>query len=682
MSSHSLCRFSLTLLLAGALAMGGGAPAMAQTQTAGEAVVRVDPKRDLGPVNRQVLGNNALGYQHSEAAYSAQGAGLWDPGLRRPVPAMVALVRQAGVSNLRWPGGSEVHEFNWKLTVGPLETRPTQPYGLAEFLQVAHEIGAEPVITLADYWGDEKDAADLVEYLNAPVGSNPNGGIDWAMVRARQGHPDPYGVRWFEYGNETYTGSHAPGVAGTGIAMSAGEYVRRYRAIASAMRAIDPNVRLGAVLTSETSMPISAWSDTVIRGTGDIADFFIYHVYLPRLSDMKSDLPAGDLFQLIYASSEGLSTFLDRLRAEIARLTGRTVPLGISEYNVGLVPDQPRPYRLSLGSAVLVADMIMSFMNPGSGVGFADYWQMTNEHWGMLSGYQPPYLKRPAYYVFSMFNDHLGDRLVQADVSSGEYQTKGGFGVRPTGRPATRFAWGKVEPVQGSWKLAFNLWADADVNDAGTLGVDLPAHSEMNYHHARIHLPTTPGVGFRVTAEVRTAGLTRTGAQLEVIDDRGWEKTKSSSLSPLVRSDAWTPVAVDYVSLPDAKGIEIVARRLGSKAEGGRMEFRNVKVQRFMPDRLAGVPYLTAMTTMNKGTVSIFMVNRNSRVPMKVRIDGIPAGADRAWTLSGPAVDSDNEKNPEEVVPATLSVRRQSGSLVVTLPAHSFSVISTELSQR
>ena len=36
------------------------------------------------------------------------------------------------------------------------------------------------------------DAADLVEYCNAPNnGSNPNGGTDWAAVRAQNGHPQP-----------------------------------------------------------------------------------------------------------------------------------------------------------------------------------------------------------------------------------------------------------------------------------------------------------------------------------------------------------------------------------------------------------------------------------------------------------------------------------------------------------
>ena len=50
--------------------------------------------------------------------------------------------------------------------------------------------------------GNAQDAADLIEYLNAQVGTNPNGGIDWAKVRADNGHPQPYNVRYFEIGNE------------------------------------------------------------------------------------------------------------------------------------------------------------------------------------------------------------------------------------------------------------------------------------------------------------------------------------------------------------------------------------------------------------------------------------------------------------------------------------------------
>jgi alpha-N-arabinofuranosidase len=53
--------------------------------------------------------------------------------------------------------------------------------------------------------GNAKDAADLVEYLNSPNdGSNPNDGTDWAAVRAANGHPEPYNIKYFEIGNEMF----------------------------------------------------------------------------------------------------------------------------------------------------------------------------------------------------------------------------------------------------------------------------------------------------------------------------------------------------------------------------------------------------------------------------------------------------------------------------------------------
>jgi len=649
----------------------------------GEAVVTVDAGLGVGQVNRMSLGNNVLGYFQTDYRYSAQGAGIWDPVGKRPVPEMLALVRGAGPGSLRWPGGCGAHLFNWKLSVGPVEARPKQAFGLAEFLQVAEKAGAVPVITLADYWGDEGDFADLVEYLNSPVGANPNGGIDWAVVRAKQGHATPYNVRWFEFGNETEHGAHGLNEPQTGFRWQPEEYAKRFRATRAAMKRIDPDVQVGAVLgVTETAFPLTRWSEVVMKETGDVADFFIYHAYLPRYSANDGVPDARTLYEIAFASSEQFGVFLERLGDEVKRVTGRTIPLAVTEFNGSYVQEKPKPYRYSLGTAVQVADTVMLFQQPRYSIAFANYWQMSNEYWGMLKGYQPPYLKRPAFHVFSLFNQHLGDRLVSVDVKSGSYQTKGGFGVRPTGQSAARFEWGKVEKLSQHWKLGFTLGARAEVGDSGALSVELPENAELNYHHARVRLPAGPGMGFRVMAEVRTFGLNKTGAQLEIIDDRGWRATKSSSSSPLVRSEAWTPVSVDYVTLPDAKGIEISARRLGGKAEGGRMEFRNLKVQRFVPDRLAGVPYLSAMATKGDGKVAVFLVNRNVDASLNVKINGLPLGVDTATTLSGPTVDSDNESSPEEVVPVPLRVERRNGSLELTLPPHSFSVVSTTVSRR
>lgn len=663
-------------------ASGVAAPRANQHMAMESAVVAVNPLKILGPMNRMVLGNNALGYLHKEAVYSAKGAGLWDPNLRAPVPGMVNLARAAGVSNIRWPGGCGVHTFNWKLTVGPLETRPKQPFGLGEFLQAAMAINADPVITIADYWGGENDAADLVEYLNAPVGRNPNGGIDWASVRAKQGHVEPYGVRWFEFGNETYHGNHASGTVTTGLRMGPKEYVVRFRSAVAAMKEVDPSIHIGAVLNDETVFPLSAWTEAVIKGTGDTADFFIYHAYLPIFGENDGVPPSEELFEIAFASAEQFSIFFTRLRGEIKRLTGRYIPLGVTEFNGHFVQEHPKPYRLTLGTAVLVSDMVLAFLKPDSGVALANYWQLSNEYWGMVRGYGAPYVKRPAYHVFQMLNEHLEDQIVEAQVASGGYRSKGGFGVLASENTPSKFEMKKSEVVTAPWKTGFVIGAKADVDDAGGLSVQLPSAFELNYYHSRICLPVISGIGYRVTAEIRSEGLAKSGAQLEVIDDRGWNATKSSSLSDLVRSSTWLPVTVDYVALPDSKGIEIRLRRLGGVAEGGRMEVRNVRIQRFVPDRVGTVPYVSAVATKGSNKFSVFLVNRNVSAPVQVKLEGMPAGTDTAWTLSGPAVDSDNEKNPDEVVPKPIPVARQAGGLVVTIPAHSFSVISTALSQR
>ena len=63
-----------------------------------QARVEILPDQVIGPVNRLVLGNNMLAYQDRREEYGNRGAGLWDPGQRRPVPGYVALAKQAGLS--------------------------------------------------------------------------------------------------------------------------------------------------------------------------------------------------------------------------------------------------------------------------------------------------------------------------------------------------------------------------------------------------------------------------------------------------------------------------------------------------------------------------------------------------------------------------------------------------------
>ncbi|MDF7823186.1 hypothetical protein P4B35_04120 [Pontiellaceae bacterium B12227] len=121
-----------------------------------------------------------------------------------------------GLRTYRFPGGSEGNLYHWKRGIGPVDQRipnvsgnyrkpRTNEFGSDEFGQLLESSSfSEGIMMVAYAYEKPEDAADWVEYMNCQVGENPNGGVDWAAVRAKNGHPEPYNIRYWEIGNEVY----------------------------------------------------------------------------------------------------------------------------------------------------------------------------------------------------------------------------------------------------------------------------------------------------------------------------------------------------------------------------------------------------------------------------------------------------------------------------------------------
>ncbi len=129
-------------------------------------------------------------------------------------------------SFLRFPGGNYLEgnridqRFEWKKTIGPMVDRPTHPgtwsyhstdgMGLLEFLQWCEDLKMEPL--LAVYAGYSlggqvvKPGPDLEPYVQEALEEIEyvTGGPDtkWGAVRAQNGHPAPFPLRYVEVGNE------------------------------------------------------------------------------------------------------------------------------------------------------------------------------------------------------------------------------------------------------------------------------------------------------------------------------------------------------------------------------------------------------------------------------------------------------------------------------------------------
>ncbi len=127
-----------------------------------------------------------------------------------------------GLKHWRYPGGTGSGSYFWQRALGdyPREAGFYKPhtfcqgggtaehyhnFGTMELMDFLDRIGAHSVTVNLNF-GSEREAAqaaaDWVEFANALPGDNPNGGEDWAALRESLGHPAPYGIRYWEVGNE------------------------------------------------------------------------------------------------------------------------------------------------------------------------------------------------------------------------------------------------------------------------------------------------------------------------------------------------------------------------------------------------------------------------------------------------------------------------------------------------
>ena len=212
-------------LVAAVLTAASGAHTAARPITRGKlpsALVEivVGPKV-LGRISRRLFGSNLLW------PYDAEGA--FNPSTDSFYPAFVKEVRQLGVTSLRYPAGITADSFDWLHAIGPQPQRlPNEPYGMQsaelskicctldgpapstvgpdEFGELLDETGSVGDVVVNFATGTADEAADFVAYMTAPYGEQPSSAPSdpgfWAALRAKNGHPAPYNVPFWEVGNE------------------------------------------------------------------------------------------------------------------------------------------------------------------------------------------------------------------------------------------------------------------------------------------------------------------------------------------------------------------------------------------------------------------------------------------------------------------------------------------------
>src|SRR5262249_51347859 len=145
------------------------------------------------------------------------------------------------------------------------------------------QVGAEPLICARITGRTPKDAADEVQYFNGAA-DTPMG-----KLRARNGHAEPYAIKYWQVGNER----------------SGKDYEERLPAVCKAMRESDPSIKL------MSSYPTAG----VLRGAGDQLDYVCPHHYdCANLAGVENDF----------------ARIRDLIRAQAP---GRPIKVAVTEWN-------------------------------------------------------------------------------------------------------------------------------------------------------------------------------------------------------------------------------------------------------------------------------------------------------------------------------------------------------------
>jgi alpha-N-arabinofuranosidase len=169
-------------------------------------------------------------------------------------PDTIALLKEQRSGMYRWPGGNYLSAHEWRDAIGDPDKRPPrrdpvrsgfQPndVGTDEFMILMELLGVDPFISVNAGFGDAWSAAQLVEYANGAA-STPMG-----RLRAANGHPAPYHIKWWGIGNEMY-GPWQFGV------MPLDQYVVKHNLFGEAMRKVDPSITLLATGATPEEMTI------------------------------------------------------------------------------------------------------------------------------------------------------------------------------------------------------------------------------------------------------------------------------------------------------------------------------------------------------------------------------------------------------------------------------------------
>ncbi|MBB2975816.1 alpha-N-arabinofuranosidase [Microbacterium endophyticum] len=395
----------------------------------------VDPNSAVGAIQRRLFGGfvEHLGRHVYDGIYEPGHPSADADGFRTDV---IELVKELGVSTIRYPGGNFVSGFRWEDSVGPVAERPrrldlawhsteTNEVGLHEFSSWLEKVGSDLMMAVNLGTRGTLEALDLLEYSNVPAGSA------LAQRRIDNGRTEPFGVQVWCLGNEM----DGPWQLGH---RNADDYGKLAARTAKGMRQLDPSIELVVCGSSGASMPtFGEWERVVLTHAYDDVDMISCHAYYQEHD--------GDLDSFL-ASAVDMDGFIEKVVAtadhvKAVRGSDKQINISFDEWNVwyldryenvdkvegiGNWPIAPRLLEdvYSVVDAVVFGNLMISLLKHSDRVASASLAQLVNVIAPIMTEPGGPAWRQTTFFPFAITSRLAQGEALQLKLDVPTHDTK------------------------------------------------------------------------------------------------------------------------------------------------------------------------------------------------------------------------------------------------------------------
>ncbi len=419
-------------------------------QSGGDARVEVLVNEPVGRIAPEIYGHfvEHLGGVVYDGIWVGEGSKVPNTGGLRT--ALIEALKKVKPGVIRWPGGCFADSYNWRDGIGPRNFRPRRVnfwagagewpanapkdgpgrydpnhFGTLEFLRFCKLVGGQPYLAANLRSLTARDFYEWVDYCNAPAGSTT-----LAELRETHGAKDPFNVRYWGVGNESW---------GCGGNFNPEEYVVEYRRFAEWVPRFDVDL---AFVGSGPNSGDQGWTRRFFGKLAEKGGFgrmwgWALHHYSWNVSGGRTtdwvqgkgsavNYPEVEWYELLSDADkmEGLITANWAIMGEFDRQ--HRVKLVVDEWGAWFKPGSEVANTHLLGQQSTIRDAVLAgmtldtFHRHADKVAMANIAQLVNCLQALFFAHEDKFCVTPTYHVFDMYAAHQGRQSLRTLVSAGD----------------------------------------------------------------------------------------------------------------------------------------------------------------------------------------------------------------------------------------------------------------------